>query len=212
MRQNDSWLRLPVLVLLGVVVWTGWMYERLPQVMVTHWGFWGEPNGWMDKLTGAWILPMIMMLLWALWEVLPSADKRHCQSRAFLEPYWSMVNAVLVLMAAMQWGVFQYNFNPGFPMLRFFGWIFVLFIAWIGRIMPNVPINRIFGVRTPWTLSDSRVWRLTHKETAKGLRTVALLSIIFQVALPQPWSLVAILVSFVGILLWGAVLSFINRG
>ncbi|HWS24019.1 MAG TPA: DUF1648 domain-containing protein [Anaerolineales bacterium] len=211
MRQNDSWLRFPVLVLLGVVVWTGWMYEQLPQVMVTHWGFLGDPNGWMDKLTGAWMLPLIMMLLWALWEVLPAADKRHCQSRAFLTPYWSMGNAVLVLLAAMQWGMFQYNFDAEFPLLRFVGWILVLFIAWLGRLLPEVPLNSIFGVRTPWTLADGLVWRVTHRETAKGLRTVALLSIIFQVVLPQPWSLVFILVSFLGILVWGVMFSFINR-
>lgn len=211
MRQNNSWLRLPVLVLLGTVVWTGWMYERLPQVMVTHWGLFGDPNGWMDKLTGAWLLPLIMMFLWALWEVMPAADKRHCQSRAFLAPYWSVGNLMLILLAGMQWGIFQYNFDATFPMLRFFGWLLVIMVAWLGRVMPDFPLNHLVGVRTVWTLADGWVWRVAHQETARGLRAVSLLSIIFQLVLPQPWSLVSILVSFLGILVWGVVFSFVNR-
>lgn len=204
-------MRLPVLVLLGTVVWTGWKYDELPQVMITHWSVGGEADGWMDKLTGAWIVPIIMILFWALLEVLPAADKRHCQSRGFLEPYWEMGNAVLLGLAALQWGMFQANLDPTFPFLRYVGWLLVLFMAWLGRTLPYVPRNSVMGVRTRWTLANNYVWRLTHIETAKGLRTMALVSIIFQLVLPQPWNLVSILVGFIAILFWGVVYSFLIR-
>ena len=211
MRQNNSWFRLPILILLGTVVWTGWEYARLPQVMITHWDFLGQPNGFMDKLTGAWLLPLIMVLVWALLEVLPAADKRYCQSKRFLEPYWEMGSGVLLGLAALQWGMFQANFDATFPFLRFIGWIMVMFMAWLGRTLPFLPRNLIMGVRTRWTLQDNHVWQMTHIETARGLRTAALLSIIFQIVLPHPWNLVSILVSFVGILIWGAIYSYLLR-
>jgi uncharacterized membrane protein len=187
------------------------MYEQLPHIMMIHWDFLGEPNGFMDKLTGAWMIPLLMMILWALWEVLPASDQRHCQSDSFLEPYWQFGNMMLILMAALQWGIVQANLSADFPLLRFTGWILVVLIAWMGRVLPLLPRNYVMGIRTPWSLGSSRVWRLTHIETAKGLRTVALLSIIFQVALPPPWNLVLILVSFLGCLLSGTLLSYIYR-
>ncbi len=199
------------MILLAVVIWTALRFEQLPLIMTTHWDFVGQANGFMEKTTGAFVVPLVMVLLWALWELLPAMDRRHCSSRNFLKAYWSMGSMMLLILGGLQWGVVQANLDVDFPLVRFLGWLFVLIMAWMGRMLYLVPRNPILGIRTPWSLASSRVWRLTHLEAARGLRGGALLSILFQVLLPSPWNLAATLVVFVAILLWGAVLSFLLR-
>ena len=47
---------LPMVV--GVVLW-----EKLPEMMVTHWGMNNEPNGWMSRPMAVFGLPVICAAL-----------------------------------------------------------------------------------------------------------------------------------------------------
>jgi uncharacterized membrane protein len=38
-----------------------------------------------------------------------------------------------------------------------------VFLAVVGNYLGKVRHNRVFGVRTPWTLKDPRVWDKTHR-------------------------------------------------
>jgi uncharacterized membrane protein len=178
--------------------------------MATHWNALGEADGFMDKLTGVWLLPVIMMLFWALFEVLPAWDRRVLMKESFLEPWRQLQGLVLVLLAGLQWGVITANMDLVFPISRFAAWELVVFIAFLGRILPDFPQNGLVGVRTHKTLSDRRLWQLVHVEVGRGLRSVALLSIIYQIILPEPWNLVAIGVSALAVWGWGLVLAWIS--
>lgn len=212
MRQDRSIFNFSVLVLLATVVWTGIKYNLVPQIMATHWNVLGDADGFMDKLTGVWLLPVIMMLFWALFEILPAWDRRVLMKESFLAPWRQLQGLVLVLLAALQWAVITVNMDPLFPISRFAAWELVVLIAFLGRILPDFPQNGLIGVRTKTTLYDRRIWQVVHAEVGRGLRSVALLSIIFQIVLPEPWNVVAILVSAVTVWGWGLVVALVSKG
>ncbi len=53
-----------------------------------------------------------------------------------------------------------------FPIRPLLALIFGLFVG-LSPIMARVEQNPWFGVRTPWTLGSRRVWRATHRATAR---------------------------------------------
>jgi uncharacterized membrane protein len=67
---------LPLFVLVAAVLYTISVYPELPARMPTYWGINGQPNGWSPREFGAWLLPGVMAILWALSAVLPRIDPR----------------------------------------------------------------------------------------------------------------------------------------
>ncbi|MDO4189729.1 MAG: DUF1648 domain-containing protein, partial [Lachnospiraceae bacterium] len=45
-------------VIAGIV-----LYNRLPDVIVTHWDLQGNPNGWESKFVGVIVFPLILALI-----------------------------------------------------------------------------------------------------------------------------------------------------
>ena len=68
-RQLLRWL--PALVIAATVLYTISVYSTLPAQMPTHWGVSGRPSGWSPRELGAWLLPGMMLFIWASSRVIP---------------------------------------------------------------------------------------------------------------------------------------------
>ena len=149
-----------VLILLpmvaGVVLW-----EKLPEMMVTHWGMNNEPNGWMSRPMAVFGLPIICAVLQVLCVIATEKDKRkenlHRKSIALV--LW-IVPLVTWVCSAVTYGyVFYEKINVGLICCLLVG---LLFIA-LGNQLPRQMQNHVFGIRTKLTLSDEDVWRASHR-------------------------------------------------
>jgi uncharacterized membrane protein len=58
----------------------------------------------------------------------------------------------------------------------------VLLLA-LGNVLGKARHNAVFGVRTPWTLADARVWDKTHRFVGRGwvLGGLVLIAVAFTV-------------------------------
>ena len=163
---------LPALVLAATVLYTISVYPELPARMPTHFGINGQPNGWSSREFGAWILPAVMALLWALSAVLPMIDPRKANYEKFGVTYHLAITAIIAFQGVIQWAVL--NVALGRP-VNINTVIYVslgALFAVLGVAMPFTKPTTFFGVRTKWTLSDDTVWARTHK-TAGLLMVVA---------------------------------------
>ena len=145
---------LPMVV--GVVLW-----EKLPEMMATHWGMNNEPNGWMSRPMAVFGLPIICAVLQILAVVATEKDKRkenlHRKSVAMV--LW-IVPVVTWVCSAVTYGyVFYEKINVGLICCLLVG---LLFIA-LGNQLPRQMQNHVFGIRTKLTLSDEDVWRASHR-------------------------------------------------
>ena len=59
-------------------------YPALPDRVVSHWNAAGEPNGYMSKLLGLSLIPLIMIALVALFAVIPRIDPLRKNYENFL--------------------------------------------------------------------------------------------------------------------------------
>lgn len=169
---------LPMLLIAGAFAFSLAVYSRLPESIPVHWGLSGEPDRYGSRLEGAFLMPAIMVVMLVLLTWLPSRDPRAANIAKFRESYDVMVIALTTFMAGLH--VLLLGTSLGWPVnitmvvLVAVGVLFVL----IGNMMPRARSNFIFGIRTPWTLSNDSVWTRSHRlggylMVAAGLLTIA---------------------------------------
>ncbi|MFL6247608.1 MAG: SdpI family protein [Thermoanaerobaculia bacterium] len=138
-------------------------YRTLPDPMPTHWNISGEVNGWSPKPFGAFLMPLIMAGMVALFAALPRISPRGYpvdeQSRAYRAIELSIVAFLLgvhVVMLLASTGT-RIDMTVIVPML-----VGALFVV-LGNYMTKMRRNFFIGIRTPWTLADEDVWYRTHR-------------------------------------------------
>ncbi len=202
---------LPALLATAVaLVFSLWALPQLPARVATHWGFDGQPDGWSSAMFGAFLLPGMMLLLAALFAVLPGIDPLKKNYTFHGSVYFLLANVIvvflgvvhlLVLGSALGWPV---NMRLVLPIVL--GALFVV----IGRLLTRIQPSWFMGIRTPWTLSSERVWRKTHQVggTCFTIAGVALMLIGFLApgAVATKVMLAAILVAA----LWPVVYSYLE--
>jgi uncharacterized membrane protein len=161
---------IPLLIVLAAVIASAVVYPRLPESMPTHWdlsshprGTAPMPNGWSQRIWGAWMLPLFLLGMWALIQILPRIDPRGRNYAKFGGAFEGIIVTIMLFMLGMHIVVLRAALGYPVAMERVVPiGIGVLFIV-IGNLLPRARPNWFVGIRTPWTLSSDRVWEKTHR-------------------------------------------------
>jgi uncharacterized membrane protein len=139
------------------------VFNRLPPTMPTHWNAHGDVNGWSSRAVAAWLSPVLMIVMALVLHNLPKIDPRRANYEKFRGSYDLVVNAVITMLgilhvamlgSALGWPISMARIAPVLV-----GGLFIV----LGNVMPRARPNWWFGIRTPWTLSNDRVWERTHR-------------------------------------------------
>lgn len=163
--------------LLAVAGMVAAIYPELPARVPVHWNAAGEIDGWGERHV-LLIHTAVLLALCLVWLLLPKLSPRRFAIEAFESTWWFTGMAMVALMAYLQCVHLWAASTSGFPMDRAVIGGIGLFFAVVGNVMGKVRRNFWLGVRTPWTLSNERVWYATHRLAAKtmvagGLATIA---------------------------------------
>ena len=174
----------PVVLALIAVGMSAAVYSRLPETMAVHWDINGNPNGWMPRAIGAAFMPVLIVFIWGALRLVPRIDPRAENYARFAEAYETIVASVLVLLVVthgiMLAVALGYHVSVARIVPALVGALFVV----IGNMMPLVRPNWWFGIRTPWTLSNDRVWARTHRLAGYCMTAGGLLMILAALVLP----------------------------
>lgn len=138
-------------------------YNKLPELVPTHWNAAGEIDGYGSKVFGAFMAPVIMIFTWTGMKFLPKIDPRKNNYEKFEKSYSVIISLlitffliihVVTLLAGMGYEVSIDKIIPSI--------VGILFIV-IGNYMPKIKSNYFYGIKTPWTLSSDTSWRKTHR-------------------------------------------------
>jgi uncharacterized membrane protein len=170
-------------------------FPHLPARIPTHWDISGHANGFSDRVTGALLMPCVMLGVWVLLIFVPRYDhglfiryEDRASDVSTVKPvYGIMVVAVLAMMLAIH----------AFAMSSALGVIggarqpvIIAVIASIGSIvignyMPRVTRRNAFiGFRVPWAYASEEVWRRTQRAGGYGMVAAGLVGLIGAFALP----------------------------
>jgi uncharacterized membrane protein len=161
------------------------VYARLPETMAVHWDLDGNPNGWMPRPVGAFFGPVFLLLLWGLMRLAPRMDPRQENYGRFSDAYETIVASALLLVLATHGIVLGVALGHHVPVGRLVSTLVGALFIVIGNVMPRMRSNWWFGVRTPWTLSNDRVWTRTHRLAGFCMTAAGVVMIIAGLALPS---------------------------
>lgn len=173
------------IMLFAPFVFVAYFWNQLPDQIATHFDQEGKPNGYSGKVFGALFMPVLNLVLYFLFLVLPMLDPKRSNYSLFSDKY-RIIRIVLHSFFTFSFFVstfyaLGYRFNM--TMLTLYG-LLVLFLI-LGNYMGNVRPNYFVGIRTPWTLASEEVWMKTHRLTAKLWVIITLLMMIILPLLPS---------------------------
>lgn len=154
---------IPLLIVAAAFAASAVVYPSLPERVPTHWNFEGEVDGWGSRVWGAWMMPLTIVLVWALMRWLPSIDPRRSNYAKFGSAFESIMIAVMLFMLAIHAIVLRAALGYPVAVDRMMPLGVGILLAVIGNLLPRARSNWFVGIRTPWTLSSERVWEKTHR-------------------------------------------------
>ncbi len=150
----------------------------LPDIIVTHWGFYGEPNGYSSKAFGVLMFPVLILVLLLLFNFLPHTDPYQKNFLQFEKYFRTFICIILGFLLYLQIIIIAWNIKPDFNLVSFLVPGFSLLFYYTGFLLAKTKRNWFVGIRTPWAMADDDNWAKTHQLGSKLFKAVAILSLI----------------------------------
>ena len=150
-----------------------YFYPKMPEKMAIHWNLKGEVNRYIPKFFGLFLIPFISLGLFLLFIVIPKIEPNIEKFAKYYDRFMilSLGFLLYVYLITIFWNMgIRLNIiqvlTPAFGVLYFY----------CGILIENAKRNWFIGIRTPWTLSNERVWEKTHKIGGKLFKIAGVIS------------------------------------
>lgn len=153
---------LPIIaIVLLPFVYLAFIWNKLPEKIPTHWNYKGDIDHWGDKIFLISVPFMLPVFIYILFLIIPKIDPKKKISLMggkfyqikFVFVLFASALALFVIFSSKSQSVSSPNF--------IFVLIGILFIA-SGNYFKVIQPNYFLGIRTPWTLENNEVWKITH--------------------------------------------------
>ena len=153
---------LPIIgIVLMPFVYLAFIWNTLPEKVPTHWNYKGEIDHWGDKFSLIGMLFMLPFFVYVILLVIPKIDPK--KRIALMGGKFYQLKFFLVLcMSLLATYIIFITKNQSFsgPNLSYL-LIGVIFMV-LGNYFKVIQPNYFIGIRTPWTLENAEVWKITH--------------------------------------------------
>ena len=168
-----------ILISFGIGVY---FYPQMPEAMASHWNIKGEVDDYMSKFWGLFLMPIVSLAMFLLFILIPKIDPLKENIKKFRKYFDAFIVLIIVFLLYIYlltifWNL-GFRFDMGQMMVPALGILFY----YCGILVENAKRNWFIGIRTPWTLSNEKVWEKTHKIGGKLFKLagiIAFLGIIF---------------------------------
>jgi uncharacterized membrane protein len=148
-----------IALIAGAVLW-----NQLPDQMPSHWNANDQVDGYMPKIWGVLLMPLIALGLLVLLTVVPNLDPLKANIAQFRETFNLFIVFIVVFLLyvhalTLVWALGYTSFKMSAALLPMMGLLFIF----IGYLLRKAKRNFFIGIRTPWTLSSDSVWDKTHQ-------------------------------------------------
>jgi uncharacterized membrane protein len=188
-----------VLLLLLPFAVSAYLWDEMPDTVPTHFNIYGEVDDWGPKWVNAFMFPAIGLFTYLLLIFLPLIDpKKRIESRQ--KPIAAIRILLSIFMVGMYVFIMATSLGKQLAVDSYIKAGVGALIMVLGNYMNSVKQNYFIGVKTPWTLENEEVWKLTHRLTSKIWTVGGLLMVIQPFAIPHPQIGIAIYISIITVL------------
>ncbi|MET3210496.1 UNVERIFIED_CONTAM: putative membrane protein [Paenibacillus sp. PvR008] len=153
---------LTTLIALSPAIGALLLYDRLPNVLASHFSFDNTADKYMSK-NGSILMLVLLGLVPLVVRLARYMDPNRANFEKFAKAYEVTRVGTSLILAIAGWGMLLYNLNIRLQMNTIICGLIGLMLLVLGNYLTQVKPNYTFGIRTPWTLSNPEVWRKTHR-------------------------------------------------
>ncbi|QJE73893.1 DUF1648 domain-containing protein [Aerophototrophica crusticola] len=186
-------------------------YDALPAdtLLPVHYGLDGQPDRWGKPGLALFAMPLSALIVWAAALVIPFIEPREENRERSAKPTATIILATMGLLAAIHAvtlaNAFGVDLDMGAVVMTGLGLLFAIVGNLLGKLRPTFTV----GIRTPWTLSDDRVWDKTHRATGRVYVAVGLAVAAMGLgAVPEGWRVPGMLLALVVVIGFPLTLSW----
>jgi uncharacterized membrane protein len=162
-----------------------YFYPLMPDKLASHWSAQGQVNSYMPKFWGLFLMPLISVVLLALFLLIPKTDPLKENIAKFRKYFDGFIILLFLFLFYIYLLSIFWNLNLKYNMIQALMPAFAVLFYYMGILISNAKRNWFIGIRTPWTLSSEAVWDKTHQLGGKMFKAsaiIALLGMFFQQA------------------------------
>ncbi len=160
------------------------LYPSLPEELPRQWGLSGEVNSTWHKFYAVLVMPVVALFIQVGTYIIPKIDPRRESYEKFGGFYMRFrVTLVVFMLGVHIVTLTQYDNPDAVIRLIFFG--IGALLAVLGNELGRVRQTWFFGIRTPWTLADERVWKKTHRIGGRWFVAVGVLNMLTSLVLSE---------------------------
>ena len=175
-------MRKNVIIILGIILLSFiigiYFYPQMPERMASRWDVQGQVVGYMPKFWGLFLMPFVLVGLALLFIAIPRIDPLKANIEKFRKYYDEFFILFFIFMLLIHFQVILWNIgikiSPNSTLPIGLGLLFF----YIGILCENAKRNWFIGIRTPWTLSNDKVWEKTHKVGGKLFKIAGLIALV----------------------------------
>ncbi|MEI6887252.1 MAG: SdpI family protein [bacterium] len=165
-------------IILLNIIFLLFVYPSLPNKLATHWDINGVVNGYMDKDIGILFIPILAIALMLLLFFIPKLDPKYSNIKKFQGTYNIFILGLLIFLFYINGITILSNLGYNINMMQLMIPALSSLIFLLGILIEKSESNYTIGFRTPWTLSNSKVWDKTHKLGAKLFKISAIITLL----------------------------------
>ena len=175
-------MRKSEIVAMGIILFSFivgiYLYPQMPERMASHWNAKGEVDGYMPKFWGLFLMPIVSMLIFLLFIVIPKIDPLKQNIEKFRKYYDGFVVLMIAYLFYIYLLTLLWNTGIRFSIVQLLVPAMGILFYYIGILVENAKRNWFIGIRTPWTLSSEKVWEKTHKIGGKLFKIAGIIAFI----------------------------------
>ncbi|MBS0375600.1 MAG: SdpI family protein [Proteobacteria bacterium] len=164
MLLRRYWLSLLLLALMVAAPLV--VYGRLPATVPAHWSAAGAVDGYAPRALVAFLMPALGVLVFALLLLAPRLSPRGFDMDSLSRVYPPLVAGIVAFQGYVSLQLLRAALGEPVRMDQHLLVLVGLLLALVGNYLGKATRNFFFGIRTPWTLADERIWERTHRLAA----------------------------------------------
>ncbi len=166
-----------VIILLSFVI-SIYLYPQMPETMASHWNSRGEVDGYMPRFWGVFLMPIVSFVILLMFLLIPNIDPLKKNIQKFRKYFDWFILLLMIFLFYIHGLSLYWNLGNVFNMTVMILPALGILFYYIGILTENAKQNWFIGIRTPWTLSNKKVWDKTHKIGGKLFKIAGVIALL----------------------------------
>ncbi|KKL08308.1 hypothetical protein LCGC14_2577170 [marine sediment metagenome] len=168
------------IIILGIIslsfIIAIYVYPQMPEKMASHWNAQGKVDDYISKFWSLFLMPIISIGLFLLFILIPKIDPLKENIEKFRKYFDGFIVLIMIFLFYVYLLTIFWNIGIRFNMTQFMMPALGILFYYCGILVENAKRNWFIGIRTPWTLSNEKVWDKTHKIGGKLFKVTGIIA------------------------------------